>query len=77
MELRTLGQSDLKITPIGIGGHFARGGIAALLKNPAVTGAIVGVRSTRQVTSIARAGDVKLSADDMLEIEQGLARKAA
>src|ERR1700680_908778 len=51
--------------------------IAWTLLNPAVTGAIVGVRSTQQVSGIAGAGDLKLSADDMLEIEQGLARKAA
>jgi aryl-alcohol dehydrogenase-like predicted oxidoreductase len=51
--------------------------IAWTLRNPAVTGAIVGVRSAQQVSGIAGAGDVKLSADDMLEIEQGLTRKAA
>src|SRR3984893_4279640 len=44
--------------------------IAWTLANPAVTGAIVGVRSTQQVSGIAGAGDLKLSADDMLEIEQ-------
>jgi aryl-alcohol dehydrogenase-like predicted oxidoreductase len=42
-----------------------------------VTGAIVGVRSAHQATGIAGAADVKLSADDMLEIEQGLTRQAA
>jgi aryl-alcohol dehydrogenase-like predicted oxidoreductase len=46
-------------------------------RNPAVTGAIVGVRSAHQATGIAGAADVKLSADDMLEIEQGLTRQAA
>jgi aryl-alcohol dehydrogenase-like predicted oxidoreductase len=51
--------------------------IAWTLRNPAVTGAIVGVRSERQVSGIAGAADVELSADDMLEIEQGLTQKAA
>src|SRR6202049_3501370 len=51
--------------------------IAWTLLNPAVTGAIVGVRSAQQVSGIAGAGDVKLSADDMLEIEQGLIGRAA
>jgi aryl-alcohol dehydrogenase-like predicted oxidoreductase len=51
--------------------------IAWTLRNPAVTGAIVGVRSERQVSGIAGAADVELSADDMLEIEHGLTQKAA
>ena len=51
--------------------------IAWTLRNPAITGAIVGVRSARQVSGIAGAADVELSADDMLEIEQGLTRRAA
>jgi aryl-alcohol dehydrogenase-like predicted oxidoreductase len=51
--------------------------IAWTLRNPAVTGAIAGVRSAQQVSGIAGAGDVELSANDMLEIEQGLTRKAA
>jgi aryl-alcohol dehydrogenase-like predicted oxidoreductase len=51
--------------------------IAWTLRNSAVTGAIVGVRSAQQVSGIAGAGDVQLSADDMLKIEQGLTRQAA
>jgi aryl-alcohol dehydrogenase-like predicted oxidoreductase len=47
------------------------------LRNPAVTGAIVGVRSAKQVSGIAGAADLELTADDMLDIEQGLTRKAA
>src|ERR1700722_1496498 len=46
--------------------------IAWALRNPAVTGAIVGVRSAQQVSGIAGAADVKLSPNDILEIEQGL-----
>jgi aryl-alcohol dehydrogenase-like predicted oxidoreductase len=51
--------------------------IAWTLRNRAVTGAIVGVRSAQQVSGIAGAAEVKLSPNDMLEIEQGLTRRAA
>jgi aryl-alcohol dehydrogenase-like predicted oxidoreductase len=51
--------------------------IAWTLRNPAVTGAIIGVRSAQQVSGIAGAADVQLSAGDMLDIEQALARQAA
>jgi len=51
--------------------------IAWTLRNPAVTGAIVGVRSAQQVSGIAGAADVELSPSDIFEIEQGLTRKAA
>ena len=43
----------------------------------AVTGAIVGIRSAHQANGIAGAADVKLSAGDMLGIEQALTRQAA
>lgn len=51
--------------------------IAWTLRNPAVTGAIIGVRSAQQVSGIAGAAAVKLSPNDILEIEQGLTRRAA
>jgi aryl-alcohol dehydrogenase-like predicted oxidoreductase len=51
--------------------------IAWTLCNPAVTGAIIGVRSAQQVSGIAGAADVRLGADDMLEIEQALTQQAA
>ncbi len=51
--------------------------IAWTLRNAAVTGAIVGVRSAQQVNGLAGAADMKLSANDMLEIEQGLTPRAA
>ena len=51
--------------------------IAWTLRNPAVTGAIVGVRSARQVIGIAGAADVRLSPDEVHEIEQVLALQAA
>src|ERR1700730_2234060 len=60
-------------------GHRATPGevaIAWTLRNPAVTGAIVGVRSAQQVSGIIGAGDVKLSAEDMLEIEQTMSLQA-
>jgi aryl-alcohol dehydrogenase-like predicted oxidoreductase len=50
--------------------------IAWTLTNPAVTGAIVGVRSVEQVSGIAGAADVHLGPDEILEISQG-ARRAA
>jgi aryl-alcohol dehydrogenase-like predicted oxidoreductase len=51
--------------------------IAWTLRHPAVTGAIVGVRSSQQASGIARAADVQLTARDMSDIEQALTRKAA
>jgi aryl-alcohol dehydrogenase-like predicted oxidoreductase len=51
--------------------------IAWTLRNPAVTGAIVGVRSAQQARGVAGAVGVRLSADDMSEIAQTLTRQAA
>jgi aryl-alcohol dehydrogenase-like predicted oxidoreductase len=51
--------------------------IAWTLLNPAVTGAIIGVRSAEQARGIAGAADVQLSAYDILDIEQGLTRQVA
>jgi aryl-alcohol dehydrogenase-like predicted oxidoreductase len=51
--------------------------IAWTLRNPAVTGAIVGVRSAQQVKGIAGAAEVKLTADDLREIELGLTLQPA
>jgi aryl-alcohol dehydrogenase-like predicted oxidoreductase len=51
--------------------------IAWTLRNPAVTGAIVGVRSAQQASSIAGAGNVELSVNDILALEQALTRQAA
>ena len=68
-RLRATGQS-YNATP----GEIA---IAWTLRNPAVTGAIVGVRSAKQASGIAGAADVQLSAQDMLDIEQTRTRHAA
>jgi aryl-alcohol dehydrogenase-like predicted oxidoreductase len=43
--------------------------IAWTLKNPAVTAAIVGARNANQVNGVMKAGDVKLSDQDILELE--------
>src|SRR5271168_2082426 len=51
--------------------------IAWTLRNPAVTGAIVGIRSAQQVEGVAGAPDVKLSDDEMVEIEQVLTLQPA
>jgi aryl-alcohol dehydrogenase-like predicted oxidoreductase len=47
------------------------------LRNPAVTGAIVGVRSAQQAIGIAGAADIKLDSNDMSDIESVLTRQAA
>ena len=51
--------------------------IAWTLRNAAVTGAIVGVRSAEQVKGIAGAADIQLSVKDVREIESGLTARAA
>jgi aryl-alcohol dehydrogenase-like predicted oxidoreductase len=67
--LRAIGQRQ-NATP----GEVA---IAWTLLNPAVTGAIVGVRSAQQVNGIAGAANVELNADDVREIEQALTLQPA
>ena len=67
--LRSIGQRQ-NATP----GEVA---IAWTLLNPAVTAAIVGVRSAQQVNGIAGAADVRLNAGDLREIEQGLTLQPA
>ena len=51
--------------------------IAWTLRNPAVTGAIVGVRSAEQAIGIAGAANITLDDSDMSEIENVLTRQAA
>jgi aryl-alcohol dehydrogenase-like predicted oxidoreductase len=43
--------------------------IAWVLSNPAVTGAIVGARNAKQAEGVMRAGELKLSAEEITEIE--------
>ena len=51
--------------------------IAWTLRNPAVTGAIIGVRSAQQARGVAGAADLRLSADDLRDLEQVLTQQAA
>jgi len=51
--------------------------IAWTLRNPAVTGAIVGVRSAEQANGIAGAAEIELDATDLREIEQMLTVETA
>jgi aryl-alcohol dehydrogenase-like predicted oxidoreductase len=43
--------------------------IAWVLRHPAITGAIVGARNAKQAEGIMRAGDLKLTAEEISEIE--------
>lgn len=67
--LRSIGKR-YKATP----GEVA---IAWTLRNPAVTGAIVGIRSAQQAIGIAGAADIKFDDDDISEIEHALTLQAA
>jgi aryl-alcohol dehydrogenase-like predicted oxidoreductase len=51
--------------------------IAWTLRNPAVTGAIVGARNARQADGVMRAGDLRLNDKEVGEIEDFLAEAAA
>lgn len=50
--------------------------IAWTLRNPAVTGAIVGARNARQAEGVMRAGDLRLNDKEVNEIEEFLAEAA-
>ena len=56
-----------------VGARYGRGpgevAIAWVIRNPAITGAIVGARNAKQAEGVMRAGDLKLSAEDVKEIE--------
>jgi len=51
--------------------------IAWTLRNPAVTGAIVGARNARQASGVMRAGELRLSDKEVNEIEDFFAETAA
>jgi aryl-alcohol dehydrogenase-like predicted oxidoreductase len=51
--------------------------IAWTLHHPAVTGAIVGARNARQAEGVMRAGELRLTAEDVTEIETFFAQTAA
>ena len=64
-----------------VGEHHGRNpgevAIAWVLSNPAVTGAIVGARNAKQVEGVMRAGELKLSPEEIAEIEGAAAAAAA
>src|ERR1700730_1539587 len=60
--LRAIGQR-YNVTPGAVA-------IAWTLRNPAVTGAIVGVRKAQQVDGVIGAAGIELDGNDLLEIEQ-------
>jgi len=68
-RLRTVGQRH--------GASAAEVAIAWTLKNPAVTAAIVGIRSPQQAKGIAGAADIDLTAAEIAEIEHQLTPTAA
>jgi aryl-alcohol dehydrogenase-like predicted oxidoreductase len=51
--------------------------IAWTLRHPAVTGAIVGMRSAKQVDGVIGAADFRLSVEELAEIEQFRSSSAA
>ena len=67
--LRSVGQRH-KASP----GEVA---IAWTLKNPAVTGAIVGVRNAQQAEGNVGAASLELTSDEVVEIEDRVVREAA
>jgi aryl-alcohol dehydrogenase-like predicted oxidoreductase len=67
--LRTVGQRH-DVTPGAVA-------IAWTLRNPAVTGAIVGVRRAQQVDGVIGAAEIEFTTNDLLEIEQVMALQAA
>ncbi|HET8921970.1 MAG TPA: aldo/keto reductase [Candidatus Acidoferrum sp.] len=50
--------------------------IAWVLHHPAITGAIVGARNAKQVEGVVRAADLRLTGDEIAEIEGAAAAKA-
>ena len=63
-----------------VGARHGRGpgevAIAWVLKNPAVTSSIVGARSAKQADGVMRASEIKLSNEDIAEIEGAAAAMA-
>jgi len=63
-----------------VGSRHRRGpgevAIAWVLKNPAITGAIVGARNAQQAEGVMRAAEIALSSEDIAEIEGAAAAVA-
>ena len=51
--------------------------IAWVLRHPVITGAIVGARNARQAEGVMRAGELKLSSEEIKEIESAAAKATA
>jgi len=64
-----------------VGARYGRGpgevAIAWVLRHPAITGAIVGARNAKQAEGVMRAGELKLSQEDITEIEGAAAAATA
>ncbi len=64
-----------------VGARHSRGpgevAIAWVLRHPAITGAIVGARNANQAEGVMRAGELKLSAEEIAEIEGAAAAATA
>jgi len=64
-----------------VGARHGRGpgevAIAWVLRHPAITGAIVGARNAKQAEGVMRAADLKLSQEEIAEIESVAATAAA
>ena len=67
--LRAIGQR-YNVTPGAVA-------IAGTLRNPSVTGAIVGMRRAQRVDGVIGAAGVDLDINDLLEIEQTMALQRA
>ena len=51
--------------------------VAWTLQNPAVTGAIVGARNSHQAEGVMRAGELRLTEEEIRQIEEGLVAETA
>ena len=64
-----------------VGARHGRGpgevAIAWVLRHPAITAAIVGARNAKQADGVMRAGEVRLSAEEVAEIENAAAAAVA
>lgn len=67
-----------RLQEIGRRHHRSAGEVATAwtLHNPAVTGAIVGARNAKQAEVVMRAGDLRLSGEEVLEIAEHFAATA-
>ena len=69
--------AELELDPVrdalrAPGGSAAQGALAYVLSHPAVTGAIVGVRSEREAEEVAAAASLRLTDDERRRVEAAL-----